>query len=478
MSNKVVDDALIGQQLANFRLERVIGRGGMATVYYGMDVKLERPVAVKVIDARYRNKPEYAQRFIRESRVVATWRHPNVLQIYYADDQNGLYYFVMEYIDGLDLRQLIDMYSDDGQLMPYEDVLRIGDALAASLDYAHAQGVIHRDIKPSNVMVASDGRVLLTDFGLALQITEGSMGEVFGTPHYMAPEQAKRSADAVPQSDIYSLGVLLYEMLTGVVPFDDQSPTSVALQHITEPPPSPCSVNPNLSADTGEVLLKALEKEPKDRYQTAAALLEALRTALLADRELNPLAPNELPPLPASVQERMTPGSGAYLSVADKVALYLETRAVPPTEFNPPAGTGGTGAGKVVTSAPSPKWLWVGMVLVLLLLVLAWGMAWGPFALVVASSTPTAVSTTLATLLTPSPSATHTPTNTPNPPPRLPCRPPVPLRQPLPPPLPRPLPPSPIPLPPPARRASLSTNPKATPPSCSFTTPKRSTSKI
>ncbi|MCA9979370.1 MAG: serine/threonine protein kinase [Anaerolineales bacterium] len=451
MSNKVVEDPLVGQQLANFRLDRVIGRGGMATVYYGWDVKLERPVAVKVIDARYRNKPEYAQRFIRESRVVATWRHPNVLQIYYADDNAGLYYFVMEFIDGLDVRKLIDMYTDDGQLMPHKDVLDIGDAIAASLDYAHEQGVIHRDIKPSNVMVAKDGRVLLTDFGLALQVTEGSMGEVFGTPHYMAPEQAKRSADAVPQSDIYSLGVLLYEMLTGVVPFDDQSPTSVAVQHITETPPSPRELNPNLSLATEQVLLMALEKDPNDRYTSAKELMAALREALLAERELNPLAPLELPPLPASVQHRMTPSSAPYLSVADKVAMYLETRAVPPTEFNPPPTDAADGIevddggqmeamsdaeplAQALPTAGIPRWAWGGGgVALVVLLVLMWGVFdFGAFGLgaesvatatvdpqilasmATATPTPTATATATSTpTATPTATATSTPTATP-----------------------------------------------------------------
>ena len=160
MTNQIADDPLIGQQLANFRLERVIGRGGMATVYYARDVKLNRPVAVKVIDARYRGNPSYADRFIRESQVVATWRHPNILQVYYADDETELYYFVMEYVNGLDLRGLIDQYIEDNAAMPYEDILRIGFAVSDALDYAHTRGVIHRDVKPSNVMVSFDGRVL------------------------------------------------------------------------------------------------------------------------------------------------------------------------------------------------------------------------------------------------------------------------------------------------------------------------------
>ncbi|MCZ7544184.1 MAG: serine/threonine protein kinase [Anaerolineae bacterium] len=243
----MAEDPLIGRQLANYQIVRLIGHGGMAQVYYGWDVRLERPVAIKVIDARYRGNPAYAQRFVNEARVVATWRHEHIVQVYYADEDDGLYYFVMEFVDGYSLAEVLAQYRAQGRLLSLDEALRIGFAVAGALDYAHQRGVIHRDVKPSNIMLANDGRVILTDFGLALDLHQGSMGEVFGTPHYISPEQARRSASAVPQSDVYSLGVVLFEMLTGVVPFDDPSPTSVALQHITTPPPSPRGINPALS---------------------------------------------------------------------------------------------------------------------------------------------------------------------------------------------------------------------------------------
>ena len=276
----MTDDPLIGRQLANFRLERVIGRGGMAQVYYGWDVKLQRPVAVKVIDVRFRGQAAYAKRFVHEAQAVATWRHEYIAQIHYADQEDDLYYFAMEYIDGLDLGQILTQHAAQNKLISHADVLRIGHAVASALDYAHGKNVIHRDVKPSNVMVANDGRVVLTDFGLALDVEQGSVGEVFGSAHYIAPEQARRSSEAVPQSDIYSLGVMLYEMLTGVVPFDDPSPTSVAVQHITKPPPPPSSINPALNLETEAVLLKALSKSPNERYQSGAALISALEAAL------------------------------------------------------------------------------------------------------------------------------------------------------------------------------------------------------
>jgi serine/threonine protein kinase len=277
------DDPLIGHQLGNFRVERVIGRGGMATVYFGTDVRLQRPVAIKVVDARYRGDMEYAQRFIREARAVAAWRHENIVQIYHADEADGLFFFAMEYIDGKDLGQINEEYSAARKHMPAADVLGIARAVASALDYAHQRGVIHRDVKPSNVLVARDSRIVLADFGLALDIEQGSFGDVFGSAHYVAPEQARHSSDARPQSDLYSLGVILYELLTGRVPFDDPSPTSVAIQHITLAPPEPRSLNPDLSQEIQAVLLKALSKNPAERYQTGAEFVAALQLALPAD---------------------------------------------------------------------------------------------------------------------------------------------------------------------------------------------------
>lgn len=299
----MTDDPLIGRQLANFQVESIIGRGGMAQVYFGHDVKLQRPVAIKVIDARYRDDPAYAQRFVREAQTVASWRHENIVQVYFADEEDGLYYFVMEYIDGPSLAELLAQQEAEGTLMSHEEVLRIGRAIADALDYAHENGVVHRDVKPANVMLTDDGRVILTDFGLAMDVQHGSQGEVFGSSHYIAPEQARRSADAVPQSDLYSLGVILFEMLAGVVPFDDPSPTSVALQHVTLAPPSPREINPDLDQRTEAVLLRALSKSPDERYQTGRELLLALEQSLVDSRhesreraESPPVAAGAAPP--------------------------------------------------------------------------------------------------------------------------------------------------------------------------------------
>lgn len=316
------NDSLIGKRLANFRIERLLGRGGMAQVYFGRDMNLQRPVAIKVINASFRSDPGYAERFINEARAVATWRHENIVQVYHADKSDGLYFFVMEYIDGMDLASLLRDYADAGELMPHSDVVQIGKAVASALDYAHARNVIHRDVKPANVMVSTDDRVVLMDFGLALDIQQGSIGEVLGTPHYASPEQVRRSADAVPQSDVYSLGVMFYEMLTGIVPFDDSSPTAIALQHLSSPPPPPRSLNPDLNQQVEDVLLKALEKEPGARYSTATELVRALEDALAQNADA--LLAADLPPMPPDITPPNRSMSGK--TVAERLALNIRSR--------------------------------------------------------------------------------------------------------------------------------------------------------
>lgn len=290
-----MNDPLIGKQLANFRVERLLGQGGMATVYYGWDVKLHRSVAIKVLDKRYRKHPAYATRFVNEARMMAKWRHENIIQIYYADDAQGFSYYVMDYVDGQDLATYLDSYSYERELIPTDEVLRIGRAIASALDYAHKQDVIHRDVKPSNILLSKDGRVLLGDFGMALDLQDGTQGNVFGTPHYISPEQASHSGSVVPQSDLYSFGVILFEMLTGTVPFNDDTPQEIALKHIAQPPLMPRSVNPKLSKEVEKVLLRALEKNPKNRYQSGADLMDALEAAI---KQIPIPKKVSLPPLP------------------------------------------------------------------------------------------------------------------------------------------------------------------------------------
>jgi serine/threonine protein kinase len=294
-------DPLIGRRLANFKIRRLLGHGGMARVYYGLDVTLHRPVAIKVIHEQFRQQKAYLDRFLSEARIVAAWRHKNIAQIYYADEEDDLFYFVMEYIDGLDLMQILTGYTTEGELMSNEDILLVGRGAADALDYAHKRGVVHRDIKPSNIIINRDGQVFLTDFGLAVDVDRDTLEAVFGTAHYVSPEQARSSSSVTAQSDIYSFGVMLFEMLTGVVPFDDPSPLVVALQHLNRAPPRPRTLNPNLSPTTEGILHKALAKDPEERFQSAGELMSHLERALTSERG-NVLPDVPLPPIPARSQ--------------------------------------------------------------------------------------------------------------------------------------------------------------------------------
>lgn len=296
---------LIGKKLANYQILAPLGHGGMAQVYKAEDTTLKRPVAIKVIAASLSDNERYRERFQREAQSIASLEQPNIVPVYYFGQSESLYFLAMKFIEGEDLSAIMNRYAAAGEYLPSNDILTIIDGITDALDYAHRKGVIHRDIKPSNIMIDAEGHVYLTDFGLALNLSQGTQGDVFGTPHYIAPEQARSSAEAVPQSDLYALGVVLYELLTGVVPFDDPSPTAVALQHITKAPPAPRALNDNISPQVERVLLKSLAKLPAERYQTGKEFANALRAALQnagsAHDELEiPALP--LPPLPPGFQ--------------------------------------------------------------------------------------------------------------------------------------------------------------------------------
>ncbi len=298
----LASDPLIGQHLDHYLVQQPLGRGGMARVYKGFDTLLKRPVAIKVIDEGHRASSTYAQRFEREAQSVASLKHPNIVTVHSFGKHDTLYYLVMEYVDGADLDAILRNYETSGELTPYADVLRIVEDVASALDYAHEHGVIHRDVKPSNIMLERDGRTILTDFGLALRMSEGTIGDTFGSPHYISPEQARNSASAVPQSDLYSLGVVVYELLVGVTPFDDSSATALAMQHILMAVPPPRALNRNLSEQVEQVLFKALAKTPEERYASGAMFVSELREAVEALRQ-NParVATSDLPPLPPGV---------------------------------------------------------------------------------------------------------------------------------------------------------------------------------
>jgi serine/threonine-protein kinase len=254
----------------------------MARIYKGFHTELKRYAAIKVVNWGLEEDPEFTERFRREAQAIAQLRHPNIVQIFDFGKYHSGYFMVMEFIEGTDLAVELRHYREEQTLLPKEKATRIIGDVAAALDYAHGQGVVHRDVKPSNVMINREGQSILTDFGLVMLQTrqsQATIGSTFGTPHYVAPEQAISSAAALPASDIYSLGVILYEMVTGQLPFDDDSPLSVALKHVSNPPKPPSTINADLSRDVEDVVLKALSKQPADRFATATDMALALGAA-------------------------------------------------------------------------------------------------------------------------------------------------------------------------------------------------------
>jgi serine/threonine protein kinase len=275
-------DPLIGKKLGDYTIQSLLGRGGMARVYKGHDEALDRYAAVKVTMTDFvaeADAEEYKQRFLREARAIARLRHPHIVNLYQFGNIDDWYYMAMAFLDGEDLRVILKRYAESNRRMPLQDIGKMVREVASALDYAHKQEVIHRDIKPSNIMMTPDGAVL-TDFGLALNLTEGTMGDTFGSAHYIAPEQAVSSSRAVPQSDLYSLGIILYEALTGKVPFDDPSAMSVALKHLNDMPPPPSMYNPALSPSLEAVIMKVLAKDPKQRYVSGAEMVADLDNAI------------------------------------------------------------------------------------------------------------------------------------------------------------------------------------------------------
>jgi serine/threonine protein kinase len=287
-------DPLIGRQLGDYVIQRLLGRGGMARVYVGFDRHLQRYAAIKVInsDLLYTaDRAEYAERFRREARAIARLHHPNIVGVYQFGEYEGGYYMAMVFVEGKDLRQILRDYVLRAERMPLLEVLNIVRGIGSALDYAHSRGVIHRDIKPSNIMVDVENVPVLTDFGLALSSSESTLGETFGSAHYIAPEQAVSSAKAVPQSDLYSLGVCVYEMLAGRVPFDDPSAMTVALKHLNDPPPPLRGYVPNISPAVEQVVLTALAKAPAARFASGADMAQSLAAAIFDSESLIASAP-------------------------------------------------------------------------------------------------------------------------------------------------------------------------------------------
>jgi eukaryotic-like serine/threonine-protein kinase len=276
-----VSDTLINTLFdGRYRILRRLGSGGMATVYLAEDEELGRRVAIKILSERYANDEAFIERFRREAKSAAGLSHPNVVSIYDRGEAEGTYYIAMEVIEGRSLKEIILTRG----ALPVDVAIAFAKQLLEALRYAHRHGIIHRDIKPHNVLVSSEERVKgheprlkVTDFGIARhgasQMTEA--GSIMGTAQYLSPEQA-RGAPVTAASDLYSAGVVLYEMLTGKVPFTGDSAIEIAMKHVNELPKPPSQLRPEVTPELDKIVLRALAKEPEDRYQTAEGFIEDL----------------------------------------------------------------------------------------------------------------------------------------------------------------------------------------------------------
>ncbi len=268
----------IGEMIGAYQVVEQIGRGGMATVFKAYQPSMDRYVAIKILPSHFTEDESFVGRFTQEARTLARLEHPHILPVHDYGEQEGTTYLVMRYIKAGTLK---DVITRRGPMEPREAV-RVLSEVSSALDYAHSQDVIHRDIKPSNILIDERGNTFLTDFGIAKLVADTAQftasGAIIGTPAYMSPEQGMgRPVDY--RCDLYSLGVVLYELLTGRVPFEAETPLAVLLKHVNAPLPLPRQIRPELPEAVERVILKAMAKAPEDRFQSAQQMVNALAAA-------------------------------------------------------------------------------------------------------------------------------------------------------------------------------------------------------
>jgi eukaryotic-like serine/threonine-protein kinase len=300
-----VSDVFQPQQVLSgrYRVLRKIGGGGMADVYLCEDLTLGRRVALKVLLSRFLNDPSFVERFRREAKAAAGLNHANLVSIYDWGEVDGTYFIVMEYVEGETLKDLVRR----GGRLSGSEAVRISLQLLAALEFAHRTGIVHRDVKPQNVMLDRDGNAKVTDFGIARAGDSGmtEAGSILGTAQYLAPEQAKGQR-VDERSDLYSVGIVLYEMLTGTVPFKGDSAVTVALKHVNEMAAEPAQLVPGMPYALNQIVLKAIAKDPEQRYQTAEQFARDLRSAQVG----GPVAAAAFDP-GAEATRLMSAGAGA-----------------------------------------------------------------------------------------------------------------------------------------------------------------------
>lgn len=317
---------LEGTTIGKYRLLEALGRGGMAQVYKAYHPQLDRNVAIKILRADLVEQDEFLLRFRREAHAVSGLRHTNIVQVFDFDVQDDLYYMVMELLEGDTLRAHMNEYRVRGQRLPLTEVVSILNDVLSGLAYAHSEGIIHRDIKPANIMLTKKKVAVLTDFGIAQIIgsTQYTVsGALMGTLHYMAPEQGlKGQCDS--RSDIYSLGIVLYEMLTGYTPYDADTPLAILMKHLNDPLPLPTQVDPTLPSVLENVVLKALAKDPDDRFQNAHEMAAALQKSIATDL---PAAARPLVPPPSGSSQQFVFSGMSRKQITDRHFADADTDA-------------------------------------------------------------------------------------------------------------------------------------------------------
>ncbi|WP_062105119.1 Stk1 family PASTA domain-containing Ser/Thr kinase [Bacillus niameyensis] len=274
---------LVGKRVSGrYKVLRLIGGGGMANVYLAHDMILDRDVAIKTLRLDYVNEDEFIRRFQREAQSATSLTHENIVSIYDVGEENDIYYIVMEYVDGMTLKQYIQNYHP----IPIEKTIDIMKQLTSAVAHAHQNHIVHRDIKPQNILIDHRGNVMITDFGIAMALSATSITQtnsVLGSVHYLSPEQA-RGGMATKKSDIYSLGIVMFELLTGRLPFSGESAISIALKHLQSDTPSPKRWDPSIPQSVENIVLKATAKDPFIRYESAEEMQSDLETALDPNR--------------------------------------------------------------------------------------------------------------------------------------------------------------------------------------------------
>jgi serine/threonine-protein kinase len=318
---------MIGELVdGRYEIEDLVGTGGMSSVYRARDTVLERRVALKILHEHFSSDPEYGERFRREARAIARLNHPNIVTVIDRGDFRGRQFIVFELVPGDNLKDVVRRYGP----LPVPEALALTHQIARGLSFAHEHGVVHRDVKPQNVLLDEGGTAKVTDFGIARSLEPGDgltqTGTVLGTSDYVSPEQASgRRVDA--RSDQYSLGVLLYELLTGELPYSADNFMAVAMRHLQDPVPSVRQRRPDVPQRVDEVVARALAKRPEDRFPTMEAMMAALEAAL-AEKATDGEATGELPPIsrpsrPARTRPRRIAPLWAALLVVAAGALAL-----------------------------------------------------------------------------------------------------------------------------------------------------------